>query len=229
MIKCLVVDDELLARKLLEDYISKLPGLELVESCKSATEAMKVLEKESIEVMFLDIQMPDISGIDFIKTLKVKPLIILTTAYPEYAIDGYSLDVLDYLLKPISFERFIQSVNKTTEQIKLKRGSETNKEKYIIIKSTHKLNKVNYDDIIYIEGLKEYVSFYIKNQEKIITLESLKKLEEILPDNFMRIHRSYIINKNMVKSLYGNMVEIEGKRIDIGKTYKNKVLEELFK
>lgn len=230
MINCLVIDDEILARRLLEDYISKIPEIELVQACKSALEAMPYLDKNKIDIIFLDIQMPDISGVDFIKTLKVKPITIFTTAYSQYAIDGYSLDVIDYLLKPISFERFIQAVNKATVQLNLEKSSKNSNERdFMIVKSDNRLNKVNYNDIIYIEGLKEYVRFHLKSGKRLVTLVSLKKMEEELPSNFMRIHRSFIVNKNMVISLYGNMVEIDNKRLDIGKTYKEKVLKQLFK
>jgi len=229
IVKCIIVDDEHLARTLLEDYISKIPMLKLVAKCASALEAMDVLQNETIDLMFLDIQMPDLTGIDFLKSLKNKPIVIFTTAYPDYAIDGYSLDVIDYLLKPISLDRFTLSVNKATEQLKLvnnnKQGSKTI---YITLKSEHRIHKVNYDNILYIEGLKEYVIFHLKEGKRIITLEALKKLDEILPDNFMRIHRSYIINTNDVKALYGNNVEIGDQKIAIGKTFKNKVLATLF-
>ncbi len=228
-INCIVIDDEFLARTLLDDYIGKLSSLELIAKCHSATEAMEVLHNEPIDIMFLDIQMPDLTGIDFLKSLKTKPVVIFTTAYPEYALDGYALDVIDYLLKPISFERFIQAVNKATEQIKLIKGGTSKKEnEYITIKSEHRIHKVNYVNILFIEGMKEYVIFHLKVGKRIITLERMKNLEENLPNNFMRIHRSYIINKNDVKSLYGNMVEIGDHRIDIGKTYKEKVVSQLF-
>lgn len=228
-IKCIIIDDEYLARELLEDYISKLPQLELVGKCNGVPQAMEVLQNESVDVMFLDVQMPDISGVDFLKSLNNKPIVILTTAYPDYALDGYALDVIDYLLKPISFERFVKSVNKASDQFMIfsKRDNSIEK-KYITLKSEHKIYKVNYDNILYIEGAKEYVIFYLKEGKRIITLEALKRLEDLLPNNFMRIHRSHIINKNEVKSLYGNMVEIGDEKILIGKTYKEQVLAQIF-
>jgi len=228
-INCIVIDDEHLARTLLDDYIGKVSSLELIAKCSSALEAMEILQNKTVDLMFLDIQMPDLSGIDFLKSLKYKPVIIFTTAYPEYAIDGYALDVIDYLLKPISFERFMMAVNKAIEQIKLIKGLGTGREKeYITLKSEHRIHKVNYDNILFIEGMKEYVIFHLKEGKRIITLERMKNLEENLPDTFLRIHRSYIINKNDVKSLYGNIVEIGDHRIDIGKTYKEKVVRQLF-
>lgn len=229
-IKCIVIDDEHLARTLLDDYISKIPYLELVAKCEGAPQAIAVLQNETIDLMFLDVQMPDLTGIDFLKSLKTKPVVIFTTAYPDYALDGYALDVIDYLLKPISFERFVQAVNKAADQIKLLRGKGDEEDKgFIALKSEHRVHKVSYSNILLIEGLKEYVIFHLKEGKRIITLEALKNLEELLPDNFLRIHRSYIINKNYVQSLYGNMVEIGDKKIAIGKTFKEKVIDQLFK
>lgn len=237
-IKCLIVDDEQLARKLLEGYVEKIPGLVNIKSCKNPLEAINILQNEDIELMFLDIQMPDLSGIDFLKTLKKKPLVIFTTAYKEYALEGYELDVIDYMLKPISFERFLQGVNKAAEQLKLKAlalsgqpvvhdGQEKSSKEHIQLHADHKLYNVRYDDIMYIEGLKEYVSFFT-TEKKIIVLKSLKELEESLPDQFMRIHKSYIINTNMVTAISGNLVEINDKKIPIGKMYIQQARERLY-
>ena len=226
--KCIVIDDEYLARLLLSDYISKIPHLELVASCETALEALNVIQNEEVDLMFLDIQMPELSGIDFLKSLTQKPLVIFTTAYPEYAIDGYALDVIDYLLKPFPFERFLLSVNKATTQINLLKNKQGNSPKYISIKSEHRIYKVGFQEIKYIEGLKEYVTFYLTNGKKIVTLESLKKLENTLPQQFIRVHRSYIVNKNEVSSLYGNMIEIGEAKISIGATYKEEVVKQLF-
>ncbi|MEN8120547.1 MAG: LytTR family DNA-binding domain-containing protein [Bacteroidota bacterium] len=237
VINCLVVDDEQLARGLLESYIAKIPYLELKKSCKSALEAMECLQKSNIDLMFLDIQMPDLTGIEFIQTLNKKPLVIFTTAYKEYALDGYTLDVIDYMLKPISFERFLQGTNKALEQIKLLATATAPKviqdnrkqsEDFIQLKSNHKIYKVKHKDILYIEGLKEYVTFYTI-EKKIVVLESLKKLEETLPKNlFIRIHKSYIVNTDKVESLYGSQLEINDKYIPIGKIYFEKVKKALF-
>jgi len=234
-INCLIVDDEQLARGLLESYISKIPYLVLIKSCKSALEAVEYLQNDHIDLMFLDIQMPDLTGIEFLQTLKKKPLVIFTTAYKEFAIDGYVLDVIDYMLKPISFERFMQGTNKALEQIKLiKTVLQTNNtqittKNYIQLKANHKIYKVKYTDIMYIEGLKEYVSFHTKTK-KIIVLESLKKLEETLPSTqFLRIHKSYIINTEMVTSLFGAQLEINNLYIPIGKMYLDKVKNSLFR
>jgi DNA-binding LytR/AlgR family response regulator len=236
-INCLIVDDEQLARNLLERYVSKIPNLKLAGSCKSPLEAIDYLQKEIIDLMFLDIQMPDLKGTEFLQTLKHKPVVIFTTAYQEYALEGYRLDVIDYMLKPISFERFLQGVNKAVEQIKLLKSSENaddpfseqnSLKQYIHLKAEHKVHKIKIDEIKYIEGLKEYVSFYMEDK-KIIVLESLKKLEESLPsDMFMRIHKSYIVNTEKISLLYGNQVKIGEIYIPIGKSYKSEVVDKLF-
>ncbi|MBN2167556.1 MAG: response regulator transcription factor [Marinilabiliaceae bacterium] len=239
-IKCIIIDDEFPARVLLKEYVDKIPDLELAGSFSSPVDAISIIQSGIVDVMFLDIQMPDISGIDFIKTLSKKPLIVFTTAYMEYAIEGYQLDVLDYLLKPFSFERFLKTINKVTEKLafteptphNIDNLSELNKpdKSHIIIKADHKIHRVKFNQILYIEGLREYVSFFCKN-EKIITLESLRRLEDVLPDDmFLRVHKSYIVNINSVKSLYGNQLIIEGteKIIPIGKSYKDNVQNRMF-
>jgi len=228
-IKCIVIDDEYLAQVLLNNYIKRLHHLELIASCSNAIEAMEVLQTESVDLMFLDVQMPELTGIDFLKTLKNQPAVVFTTAYSRYAIDGYSLNVIDYLLKPISFERFIQAVNKSIEQIKLvKNQTFQENNEFINIKAEYRIHKVLLKNILYLEGMKEYVIIYLKEGKRIITLDRMKNFEEKLPNSFMRIHRSYIVSKSNVKSLYGNMIEIGEEKISIGKTYKEQVIKELF-
>ncbi len=239
-IKCIIVDDEQLARDLLERYTRKIPGLELLRSCKSPLEAIDFLQNENVDLMFLDIQMPDLKGTELLQSLKQKPVVIFTTAYQEYALEGYQLDVIDYMVKPISFERFLQGVNKAIDQIKLIRNSakniltdhdkasEKNDKKYLHLKAEHKVHKINTDDILYIEGLKEYVTFFMEDK-KIIVLESLKRLEASLPSNkFMRVHKSYIINSDKISLLYGNQIKIGEKYIPVGKTFKSEVVDRLF-
>ncbi len=230
-INCLIIDDEQLARQLLENYVVKIPYIELVKSCKNALEAIEFLQKGNIDLMFLDIQMPDLNGIEFLQTFENKPLVIFTTAYKEFALDGYELDVIDYMLKPISFERFLQGSNKALEQIKLikaAKNKEISSKDFINLKSNHKVYKVKYNDIYYIEGLKEYVTFYTKDK-KIVVLESLKKLEKTLPQElFLRIHKSYIANIQMIDSMYGNQLEVNGNYLPIGKIYLDKVKTKLF-
>lgn len=237
-INCLIVDDEQYARKLLAGYVEKIPTLELVKQCKNSMEAIQALQENTIELMFLDIQMPDLTGIEFLKTLHNKPVVIFTTAYQEYALEGYELDVIDYMLKPISFERFIQGVNKATDFINLKNqktlksegiGKPVIQEKdFINLKADYKIYKVKHDEILFVEGLKEYVTFYT-NTRKYIVLETLKNLEVNLPSNkFKRVHKSYIVNTEKINSLYGNTIEIGEHEIPIGKSYSEEVKKKLF-
>jgi len=229
--RCIVVDDEQLARKLLEEYINKVPHLELVAQCKTPLEAMEVLQEGGVDLMFLDIQMPELTGIEFLKTLHDKPAVIFTTAYSEYALEGYQLDVIDYLVKPFDFERFIRAVNKAIDLIRLKQGaggSSSNREEFLTVHADYKIYKLKLEDIEYIEGLKEYVSYFTKDK-RIIALESLKRLEEVLPgDRFMRIHRSYIVPLQKIKSVEGNQVDIGSKKIPIGRSYKDAVMKKIF-
>ena len=225
-VNCLVVDDEELARTLLENYISRLPHLNLVEKCVNPMDALKALEENDIDLIFLDIQMPEMSGIDFLKSLHKKPKVIFTTAYSDYAIEGYQLDVVDYLLKPFSFERFLQAVNKAVDLI----SSTSNplEKDYLLVKSEHKVHKIKYEDIHYIQSMREYVAYFLPKR-KILALNSLKKLEEELPsDQFIRIHKSYIIPIQKVTTLEGNMVHIGNEKLPIGNLYKEEVLKRIF-
>lgn len=237
-IKCIIIDDEFPARILLQEFIDKVPNLELTGSFKSALDALPVIQAGNTDLIFLDIQMPDITGIDFIKTLTVKPLVIFTTAYSEFAIESYQLDALDYLLKPFSFDRFMQAVNKAVSRLQTtplqateSLAAKDEAKDYILVKADHKIHRLKYKQIVYIEGLREYVTFFCENNEKIVTLESLRNLEQILPEQqFMRIHKSYIIQIDKIKALYGNQIKLEGVQnyIPIGKSYKEPVQKRLF-
>lgn len=228
---CLIVDDEQLARTLLSAYIEKVPYLNEVGSCKSPMEAMDFLRNNTVDILLLDIQMPELSGIDFLKTISIQPATIFTTAYSEYAVTSYELDAVDYLLKPFAFDRFMKAINKAIELITLK--SEDNevdkKENYdFLVKGDQKIHKVAPDSILYIEGLKEYVSFYLKDQPRIVSLNSLTKLEkELTPFGLMRIHRSYIVNLEHVTAFEKHALWINDTEIPIGKTYREAVKEKL--
>lgn len=235
---CLIVDDEELARTLLENYVNRLPYLKLVGKCSNPIEALQLLQYQSVDLIFLDIQMPEMIGTDFLKTLSHKPMVIFTTAYAEYALEGYELNVVDYLLKPFPFERFLQAVNKASELAKLKSGktgsavissdNSAMEKNYILVKSEHKVHRIFYDDIQYIQSMREYVAYYTP-KGRILSLGSLKKLETDLPKNqFLRIHKSYIISKAKVSTLEGNMVHIGKEKIPIGASYREKVLKLLF-
>ena len=230
---CFIVDDEQLARQLLEGFVNKIPGLELKGMCKNPLEAMEILNNEKIDILLLDIQMPELTGVEFLRSLKNKPTTIFTTAYSEYALEGYELDVVDYLVKPFSLDRFIQAINKATGHIDLKRKAERGNgspddQEFVLLHADHKIYKVKLQEIQYIEGLKEYVSYYTK-EKRIIVLQSLRSIEESLPkDQFIRIHRSYIVPIDKIKSLDGNQVQIGDKLIPIGRSYKDEVMKRVF-
>ena len=221
-LKCLIVDDEHLARQLIENYCDRLSHLEVVGSCKNALEAMQFMSKHPVDIVFLDIQMPDLSGVDFVKTMKVKPAIIFTTAYSDYAVEGFELEATDYLIKPFPFDRFIKAVNKVSKEDSTTGIAST--VDYMTIKADHKLYRVGFNDIKYIEGLREYVAYHTVGR-KIVALASLKNLEEILPSNFIRIHKSFIVNTDLIQSISGNEVELEMVKLPIGKSYKDQVLK----
>ena len=225
MIKAIIVDDEPLALDVLETYIAQLPELELVARCENALEAREVLKEHDVDLMFLDINMPQLTGINFLKTLSVKPNFIFTTAHPYYAVEGFELNAIDYLMKPIPLERFMKAVNKVIDmQVGETSAPEKKKENFIFVKADKKLIKVNFDDILYIEGLKDYV--IIRQKEgRVITLHTMKSLEAKLPDHiFKRIHRSYIVNIGAIDAIVGNMIELKEKsqvkHIPIGKNYR---------
>lgn len=238
-LKCLIVDDEELARTLLDNYISRVPHLETVGKCANPLEAMQVLQNQPVDLIFLDIQMPELTGIEFLRTLPVKPLIIFTTAYKEYALEGFELDVVDYLLKPFRFERFLHAVNKAGKLLQSGQrpasappptATETPPESknYILVKADFKTYRIFFQDILYIESMKEYVAYHTP-EGKTLSLGSLKSLEQELPtDQFMRIHKSYIVAKKKVSALEGNMVHIGKVKLPIGSSYRTAVLAELF-
>ena len=223
----IIVDDEPLAQEILETYIAKFPALHLVAKCNNAIEAFETLKNTAVDLMFLDIQMPQISGLEFLKTLSKPPKVIFTTAYSEHALESYELGVVDYLLKPISFERFAKAANKAIAQDTEQGLSSTTESKanFIFVKSDKKLIKVLFEEIYYIEGLKDYVILHTPNG-RLVTLQTMKSLESKLPTKiFMRSHRSYIINLQKIDVLEGNMVYINKKSLPIGKNYKEDLLK----
>ncbi len=230
-IRCLVVDDEELARALLENYVGRLPTLELIGQCKDPMEAIQIMQEQPVDLLFLDIQMPGLTGIEFLRSLQQKPLVIFTTAYPDYALEGYSLDVTDYLLKPFSFERFVQAVNKASEMLQLKSGTkpaQADAKDFILVKAEHRIHRIKYDDINFIQSMREYVAYYTPGG-RILSLNSLKSLEIELPaDRFMRIHKSYIVAIDKVSTLEGNTVHIGKEKLPIGASYREAVLERIF-
>lgn len=222
--KVLIVDDEPLAQEILVSYIGKFPEIQLIATCNNAIEAKEILNNEAVDLILLDIQMPKISGIEFLKTLDNPPMIILTTAFSDYALDAYALNVIDYLLKPISFERFAKAIKKALQQL-AQETSTTVSADFIFVKADKKLIKVFFKDLRYIEGLKDYVILHVDNK-RIVTLQTMKSLETKLPSAiFMRIHRSYIINIGNIDVLEGNSIHIGNKMIPIGKNYKEMLLQ----
>lgn len=222
--KCLVVDDEPLARNGLEDFINQTPFLKHVQSFSSAIETIDFLKHDAVDIMFLDIQMPDMTGIDLMKTLSNPPQVIFTTAHREFAVDGFELNVVDFLLKPFSYGRFLKAVNKVNTLENKKKESEKDKN-HIFIKSDGMIVKVLIDDITYIETANDYVKIHTINN-KYLTLVSLKHVEQELPkDKFIRVHRYYLVAINHIDKLEGNLIYVYGNRIKISRTLRNHVYD----
>ncbi|MBT1701338.1 LytTR family DNA-binding domain-containing protein [Fulvivirgaceae bacterium PWU4] len=224
---CLIVDDEPLARNLLTEYVKKVSFLKLVHTCSNPLEALELLRNNPVDILFLDIQMPEITGITFLKILQKKPLVILTTAYSEYALESYELDVVDYLLKPITFDRFLKAVDKAGQRLNTGTAPVAEKvvpseptQPFVFVKDGTKLVKINFDDILYVEGLKDYVTIHTKTQ-KVVSLQRLKSLELQLPaDRFIRIHHSYIVALKAIDVIHKGEVQIGNAMIPISDTYR---------
>ena len=227
-IKCIVVDDEIHARKVLEKYIQDIPHLELVKSCKNALEAMDILRNQQIDAMFLDINMPKLTGLNFLESLRHPPAVVITTAYREYAVDAYDLDVIDYLHKPIPFPRFVKAVSKIEDKLQIGNVpvlqstglQEEQIPEFIFVKADKKTIKLNFKDIKYIEGLGDYIKIHTLSKT-IVSKLTIKKMEELLPSNqFPRVHKSFIISLELINSIEGNQIEIEDRKIPIGQIYR---------
>jgi two-component system LytT family response regulator len=240
MIRCLVVDDEPLALHIVEDYIAKVPFMELVKSTTSPIEALTLVQNGGIDLVFLDVQMPELTGIQFLRIANGKAKVILTTAYPQYALEGYDLDAVDYLLKPIAFDRFFKAAQKVQATLQPAAKPAEKEEPqvtqqqdfmndFIFVKTEHKIQKVYLHDILFIEGLKDYISIFTP-AERIITLQNMKKVEDALPEpHFIRVHRSYIVALNKIDSIERSRICIGDKIIPIGDTYRDeffRVIEE---
>ncbi|MFT4154810.1 LytR/AlgR family response regulator transcription factor [Parafilimonas sp.] len=229
MLTCIAIDDEPLALELLEDNISQVPFLKLAASCSNPLQAMQVLQQESIDLIFLDIQMPGLTGLQFIKTIAAKPMFILITAYEKYALEGYELDVVDYLVKPVSLDRFIKACNKAWDlyQLKTKKQSETTALPYFFINADYSLVKVTFTDIMWIEGLKDYLKIHLKSSSKpLVARITMKAIEEQLPASmFIRVQKSFIVSKDYITSVRKNSVFINEMEIPVGDNYKDAVAE----
>lgn len=235
ILNCVIVDDEPLAREVIRRFIERVPSLHLVAECSNAIQAMTVLQQTEVHLLFVDIQMPEILGTEFIKILKNPPNIVITTAYPQYALEGYELDVVDYLLKPVQFERFLKAIHKIFRQkgissqpsLQITEKPEQKHDPYLYFRTDRKMVKVMIDEIIYIEGMKNYIKI-VTGKETIITKNSMAAAEAMLPgDIFIRVHRSYIVPKTKIKSFTNETIGIGNIEIPIGKLYRNEVMKSL--
>jgi DNA-binding LytR/AlgR family response regulator len=227
---CLAIDDEPLALDLIEDNIRKISFLKLEKKCASAFEANEYLQQHSVDVLFLDIQMPGLSGIQFLQGLsKAPPLVILITAYEKYALDGYNLDVVDYLLKPVSFERFLKAVNKAHDKIKARMTNHTVAPDFLFVNSEYNLVRIDFNDIAYIEGLRDYVKIFLTSATRpVITRLSMKTLEETLPPlNFVRVHKSFIVSLNKIASIRKARISILKAQIPISEHFKENIYKRI--
>jgi DNA-binding LytR/AlgR family response regulator len=226
-IKCLIIDDEPLAQRVLERYIQDVSSLELVQKCNNALDAIDILKEQNIDLIFLDINMPKLTGLEFLRSLKNPPLVIITTAYAEFAIQGYDLDVVDYLMKPFGMERFTKAIQKAHDLFKPREHfipekiqGESREDHYIFVKSSKKTYRINFNDILYIEALGDYVKIYTTDR-MIISYHSMKNLETLLsPKQFPRIHKSFIVSLSKIELIEGNQVKIRDRHIPIGTNFK---------
>jgi len=230
--RCLIVDDEPLARELIRGHIQKLENFEIVAECDNAMKAMEALRKHTVDLMFLDIKMPQMTGIDFLKTLKKPPRVIITTAFSQYALEGFELDVVDYLMKPVTFERFFKSVNKffqsgSAENVEIEGSNGTHEGAFIYVKENKKVIKIFLKEIEFIEGLNEYIRIHTDNR-RVVVKSSLQSIENKLPsEQFIRIHKSYIISIPRIRAFNATTIELENTKLRIGRNYKNQVFAAL--
>lgn len=229
-IRSLIVDDEPLSQEVIETYIKDYPVVELVKTCNSAIEALEVLQQNTIQLIFLDINMPVLSGINMVRSLPSPPAIIFTTAYPEFAIEGFELDAIDYLVKPFSFERFVKAVNKVRDKLETESAAALGRtaqqeQTFIVIKADKKLYKLDFDDILYFNSTGDYVKVFTRSGKVIITNETLRNIETGLPAHlFIRVHKSFIVSVKSIRYIEGNQVMVETTAIPIGLTYKEELI-----
>ncbi len=225
MINCLIIDDEPLALQLLEDYVHKIPFLKLAGKFEEPLQALPLFENQSIDLLFLDIKMPDISGIEFFKSLPNKPEVIFTTAYSEFAMDGFELKAMDYLLKPVSFEKFVTACNRVKEFIDMKQAKNNKNRDYFFINVAHKLHKLFYDDILYLEGFKDYTKIYLASAASpLLILHNLKYFEDQFEETeFTRIHRSYIVSIRKLNTVSRKSVTINNHSLPVSDNYRDKL------
>ncbi|MGZ8559331.1 MAG: LytR/AlgR family response regulator transcription factor [Chitinophagaceae bacterium] len=231
-IRCLIVDDEPPAREIIRRYIEQLPTLQLAGECANAIQAFTLLQQQPVDLLFLDIRMPQLNGNDFLKTLKNQPKVIFTTAYSEYALEGYELDAIDYLMKPVLFDRFLKAVNKAYQQVAVKNDmpaaiEEKKNESFVYFRADRKMVKIMLQDIFYIESMKDYVKVFTVNGT-IITKQSISSVEAMLPEKyFVRTHRSFIVSLDKIKSFTTELIEISTTEVPVGKLYRHGVMRVL--
>jgi DNA-binding LytR/AlgR family response regulator len=226
-IKCIIVDDEPFARKGIAEYVSEIDFLDLKTQCGNALDANKILGQEKIDLIFLDIHMPGLSGLELLESLKSPPMAILISAYPEYAIDGFNLDVIDYLLKPVSFERFLKACNKARDYFNTQQplNPSTPTENYFFVKAENKIEKVLFDEILYVKALQNYVEIHLENK-RLIAYLTFKNIETFLPSGqFVKVHKSYIVSVQEIKSIEGNYLQVGKQRIPISRQNKEEILK----
>jgi DNA-binding LytR/AlgR family response regulator len=225
-LRCIAVDDEPLSLRVIEKYVADLPQLQLLATCANAFEAMEALRRSPVDLLFLDINMPKLSGVSLLRSLERQPLVIFTTAYPEFAVEGFELEAVDYLLKPFSLERFIKAVNRATDRLAAA-ATETHRPEFLLVKSDKKLYKVDFQDIIYLEAYGDYVKIFTK-EKMLLTKERLSVVEQqLLPEQFARIHRSYIIALSAIDFIEGNQVKIGKEKLPVSENLKEVLLEKL--
>jgi DNA-binding LytR/AlgR family response regulator len=231
--RCLIVDDEPLAQQVMEEFAGRVPFLEIAGKCSSAIEAIEMLRNTTIDLIFLDIHMPRLSGLDFINSVHNPPQFILVTAYSEYALQGFNVNATDYLMKPVPFDRFLKAVNKAHELYRLRNRAASTldpaAQKYMLVKSGYQTVKIILDNILYIEGLKDYVKIYTEGKKAILSLLTLKGLVETLPeDKFLRIHKSFIVSTDRITTMSRNRVMIGEKWIPVGESYREEFRKRMF-
>ena len=236
MMNCVIIDDEPLAREGIGNYVREIDFLRLVDTCENPVELMKVLDKNPVDLIFLDIQMPKMNGIDFLKIVQKPPLVIITTAFPSYALEGFQLNVLDYLLKPVTFERFFKAANKAKDYCQLiKKSAQSGIQKaepgadYFFIKCDNKYEKIHLDDVLYVQGMQNYVVIYTR-KGKYLTLLYLKNLEQSLDNKqFIRVHKSYLVSIDKIEAIEGSEIIIQSHRIPISRNYREQVINQIVK
>ncbi|AXG69217.1 transcriptional regulatory protein YehT [Kordia sp. SMS9] len=237
--KCIIIDDEPLAIDVIESYLLQIGGIDIVAKCNNPLDAITMLNKNQVDLVFLDIQMPNLTGIDLVKTVHNIPQFIFTTAYPQYALDAFNLNATDYLVKPIPFHRFLKAVTKAKEKYEMEHQERPNitssslqetsaTNDFIFVKSEYENIKISVDDIKYIQGLKDYIKIHLKDSNKpVLTLSNFKVIQDKLPNYFLRVHRSFLVNINYIRALQKTKIIIDDIRIPIGETYKSEVLKRL--